>query len=71
MYSLFMKDDCPLSPEDKCVGLARVGTDFQKIIYCSLKEMSQLDLGPPLHSLIICGKLHPMELEFVNMYANP
>ncbi|VDO30612.1 unnamed protein product [Brugia timori] len=47
------------------VALARVGWDDQKIVFCSLEALCDLDMGPPLHSLIIPGELHPMELDFL------
>ena len=50
-----------------CIGLARVGSDSQAIRYCSIKEMCDVDLGKPLHSLIIPAKnLHYIETEFLN-----
>ena len=52
------------------VGLARVGWDDQRIIACSLEKMTSIDLGPPLHCLIIPGPtLHPLELEFMALYT--
>nr|XP_040224383.2 diphthine methyl ester synthase [Anopheles coluzzii] len=52
------------------VGLARVGHDTQQILACSLSEMRNVDLGPPLHSLIIPnGQLHPLEMEFLQQFA--
>jgi len=54
---------------DLCVGVARIGATNQKIVSCTLDEMCTVDLGPPLHSLVICGKMHPLENDFLNMYA--
>lgn len=52
------------------VGLARIGSDDQNIIVCSLQEMKKIDLGKPLHSLIIpAEKLHPLEINFLRQYA--
>lgn len=52
-----------------CIGLSRVGHDTQKIVACSLKTMSTLDLGPPLHSLIIpANQLHDIEVEYLNQF---
>ncbi|VDM95709.1 unnamed protein product [Thelazia callipaeda] len=51
-----------------CVGLARIGWDNQKIVFCSMQEMRHIDMGPPLHSLIIPGDLHPLELEFLESF---
>ncbi|GLH17086.1 Diphthine methyl ester synthase [Gryllus bimaculatus] len=31
--------------------------------------MKDTDLGPPLHSLVICGKLHPLEIEYLSQFA--
>jgi diphthine synthase len=51
-----------------CVGVARIGQPSQKIVTGSLKELSTVDFGPPLHSLIICGDLHPVEQEYLSFY---
>ena len=61
-----------------CVGLARVSSDTQRIVSGTLKELAEIgknsflgndligsDLGDPLHCLIVTGKLHPMENEFL------
>ncbi|EAA09127.4 diphthine methyl ester synthase [Anopheles arabiensis] len=59
-----------LSENTLIVGLARVGHDTQQILACSLSEMRNVDLGPPLHSLIIPnGQLHPLEMEFLQQFA--
>ncbi|XP_058130663.1 diphthine methyl ester synthase [Anopheles ziemanni] len=59
-----------LSEKSLVVGLARVGHESQKILACSLKDMKDVDLGPPLHSLIIPnGRLHPLETEFLQQFA--
>lgn len=51
------------------VGLARIGSENQKIIVCSLKDISNFDLGGPLHSLIIPAPvLHPLEEEFLKKF---
>lgn len=52
-----------------CVGLARIGSDDQTIIVTSLRRMCLVDLGKPLHSLIICGDLHPVEIEMLKLFA--
>lgn len=36
----------------------------------TLEELKDKDFGPPLHSLVICGKLHPMEQEFFDALRN-
>lgn len=59
-----------LAEETLCVGLGRVGWPDQKISVCSLREMTAFELGPPLHSLVIVGKVHPLEVDFLRMF-NP
>lgn len=52
------------------VGLARVGHETQAIKACSLKDMAETDLGPPLHSLILpAKKLHPLEIEYLQQFS--
>ena len=45
-----------------CVGLARMGQPTQRIVVGTLEELTQAELGGPLHLLIICGELHDLEL---------
>lgn len=61
-------DSVQLNEETICVALARVGNESQKIHKCTLKEMTQVEMGPPLHSLIIVGKLHPIELDMLKLF---
>lgn len=51
-------------PTTECVGLARLGVDGQQIVVATLEQMCCLDLGPPLHSLVIPGDLHPLEVRY-------
>lgn len=58
-----------ITEDSLCVGLAKVGSDSQKITVCSLKEMTGVDLGGPLHSLIIPAfDLHPLETEYLQKF---
>jgi diphthine synthase len=50
------------------VGLARLGTSSQKIVAGSMKELLDIDFGPPLHSLVIVGDTHIMEEEFLMFF---
>lgn len=55
--------------ESLAIGLARVGSEDQKILACNLFEMRNVELGPPLHCLVIPGeKLHPLEAEFLDQF---
>lgn len=53
-----------------CIALARIGCDNQLIKSCKLKELKDIELGEPLHSLIIAGKLHPIESEMLQIFSN-
>ncbi|NWH20811.1 DPH5 synthase, partial [Grus americana] len=52
-----------------CVGLARVGAPDQKIASGTLSQMSTVELGGPLHSLIVTGTMHPLELEMLQLFS--
>nr|CAG4641094.1 EOG090X0AVB [Eulimnadia texana] len=53
-----------------CIGMARVGWPDQRLIVTTLRKMKETDLGPPLHSLVIPGKMHPLEIDFIKMFAD-
>lgn len=58
-----------LSEDSFCIGLARVGCDDENIVACSLKKMTEVDLGAPLHCMVIAAPtLHPLELEYVEQF---
>ncbi|KAI6196973.1 GPI mannosyltransferase 1 [Aphelenchoides besseyi] len=65
----FKEKEYAITKDTKVVGLARIGWETQKIAYCSLKQMAELDLGPPLHSLIVPSHhLHPLEEDVLNTF---
>ncbi|CAB4296181.1 unnamed protein product [Prunus armeniaca] len=51
-----------------CVGLARLGSEDQKIVSGTMKELQLVDFGAPLHCLVIVGKTHPVEEEMLDFY---
>lgn len=52
-----------------CVGLSKVGSEDQNIVACTLQQMSELNLGKPLHSLIVAANvLHPLESEYLEQF---
>ncbi|XP_066149585.1 diphthine methyl ester synthase [Euwallacea fornicatus] len=64
-----MKAATEITPDSLCIGLARVGSETQKIAACSLQSMTRVELGGPLHSLIIPGpELHPLEEEYLEKF---
>ncbi|KAF5303612.1 hypothetical protein FQA39_LY09859 [Lamprigera yunnana] len=70
-YSQLSSSSNGLNSDDLCIGLARVGSASQKILACSLSAMAEVDLGPPLHSLVIPGPiLHPLEKEYINQFLS-
>lgn len=52
-----------------CIGVARVGSDEEQIQVGSLQQMSLIDLGGPLHSLVVVGRTHPLERDLLRQYA--
>ncbi len=53
----------------KCFAMARVGAETQKIVAGSLAEMAKVDVGGPLHSMVMCAEeLHPIEQEMYDFY---
>ncbi|XP_013415188.1 diphthine methyl ester synthase [Lingula anatina] len=58
-----------LTEDTVCVGVARVGSDTQQIVSGTLKQMTTVDFGGPLHSLVIAGHLHPLENDMLKLFA--
>lgn len=58
-----------ISENTICVGLARVGAPDQKIASGTLYQMSTVELGGPLHSMIVTGTMHPLELEMLKLFS--
>lgn len=69
LYEFLMYFLPDVNEESLCIGLARVGSDEQQIVAATLKEMAQVDLGGPLHSLVIAGpELHPLETSYIEQF---
>lgn len=57
------------TPSALVVGVARLGKDDQQIAFGTCEEVAKVDLGGPLHSLVMCaGELHELELEFLEFH---
>lgn len=52
-----------------CVALARVGWDDQKILAGRMGTVKDADIGPPIHSLIVPGEMHFLELDMLKQFA--
>lgn len=62
-------EELALTENTICVGLARVGASDQHIAAGSLQQLSTVDFGGPLHSLLISGCMHPLELDMLRLFA--
>ena len=57
-------------PSALAVGVARVGSRDQTIAAGTLEQLAQVDLGPPLHSLVLLGKrTHYLEKSYIDAFA--
>ncbi|MCJ1327206.1 diphthine synthase [Thelotrema lepadinum] len=58
------------SPNSLAVTVARVGAEDQKIASGTLQQLCEVDMGPPLHSLILLGdRVHDLERDFIREFA--
>jgi diphthine methyl ester synthase len=62
------KNEKVISDDMIVVGVARLGSEGQKIKAGKLKDVIKEDFGAPLHSLIIPGKLHDIENEMLELW---
>lgn len=52
------------------VGVARIGAENQRMAAGSLQQLAKVDLGSPLHSLVLLGRrTHDMERDFIREFA--
>lgn len=57
-------------PRTLAVGVARIGATNQRMAAGTLKQLSETDLGPPLHSLVLLGRrTHYLERDFIREFA--
>lgn len=63
------KGEGVITRDSMCIGLARVGQDTQKIISGTAAELLDVDFGPPLHSLVLCGEMHELEAAMVDSFS--
>ncbi|KAA0712158.1 Diphthine methyl ester synthase [Triplophysa tibetana] len=64
-------EELAMTEDTVCVGLARVGAEDQAIRSGALRELASCDLGGPLHSMIISGHLHPIEVDMLKLFSGP
>lgn len=52
------------------VGAARVGAPDQKIVVGTLEELAEVEMGAPLHSLVLLGRrTHDLERDYIRQFA--
>lgn len=51
-----------------CIGCARIGAKDQLIKAGKAKDIQKTDFGKPVHCLVVPGKLHFMEEEFLQQF---
>lgn len=52
-----------ITPTTEVIALARVGTDDEQVAFAAAARLREVDMGPPLHCLIVPGDLHFAERE--------
>ena len=50
------------------IGVARVGTETQQVVCGTLAQLRTYEFGEPLHSLVMVGKTHLIEDEFLEHF---
>ena len=64
------RGDGMCGPRSLAVGVARVGGRDQKMAAGTLEQLSTVDLGGPLHSLVLVGRrVHELEKDFIREFA--
>jgi len=56
------------SRETMCVGIARLGQSNQCIKAGKMKDLLTEEFGEPLHSFVVCGNVHDLEMEAMKIY---
>jgi diphthine synthase len=57
------------TPETLCIALGNVGSEEEVLRAGKAQKLLELDFGPTPHSLIVPGKLHFMEEEYLQAFA--
>ena len=57
-------------PDSLAIGAARIGAEDQKLVTGTLKQLCEVDVGKPLHSVVLLGRrTHDLEREFIREFA--
>ncbi|KAJ5291957.1 Diphthine methyl ester synthase [Penicillium angulare] len=58
------------SPDSLIMGAARVGASDQKLVVGTLTEMAEVEMGAPLHSVVLLGRrTHDLERDYIRQFA--
>jgi diphthine synthase len=58
------------NPDSVVCVVAQAGSDNPVVKAGTIKDLLDFDFGPPLHSIVIPGKLHFMEIEALQILAD-
>ncbi|MGB4757087.1 MAG: diphthine synthase, partial [Candidatus Methanoculleus thermohydrogenotrophicum] len=50
-------------------GIARAGSESPVVAAGSGAKLRETEFGPPLHVLVVPADLHPMEREYLEIFA--
>uniref|UniRef100_A0A8C1LKP4 diphthine methyl ester synthase n=1 Tax=Cyprinus carpio TaxID=7962 RepID=A0A8C1LKP4_CYPCA len=64
-------EELAMTQDTVCVGLAQIRAEVQTIHSGTLQELMSCDLGGPLHSMIISGHLHSLEVDMLKLFSGP
>lgn len=57
------------SPPERYVGIGRAGSKDPCVVAGGSTRLRSVDFGPPLHVLIVPATLHPVEEEYLELFA--
>jgi copper chaperone CopZ len=58
-----------IGPSSPAIGVARVGTETQLCVHGSLSQLLTVDFGPPLHSMVLLGRMTDVETGLVGTFC--
>jgi diphthine synthase len=58
-----------IEPPALYVGIARAGSESPVVAAGSGAKLKETQFGPPLHVLVVPADLHPMEREYLEIFA--
>lgn len=58
-----------IEPPALYVGIARAGSACPVVAAGTGADLKETDFGPPLHILVVPGDLHPVEREYLEIFA--